>query len=123
MGGSPTRSVKRRARAARETPVSAASPATVHPWAGSACISRRARPTTGSRWARYQAGAASAAWPSQVRSTAMSRRSSSRSRTAALAGGVLDDLVGEQRQQRALQLRLAQGEQRRERRQQPPADL
>ena len=34
IGGSPTSSVKRRASAARETPVSAASSATVQGWAG-----------------------------------------------------------------------------------------
>src|SRR3546814_4770418 len=58
IGGSPTSSVNRRARAARDAPASAASEATVHGWAGLFCNIRRAGPTTGSLLARYHPGAA-----------------------------------------------------------------
>src|SRR6266540_1556438 len=42
IGGSPTSWLKRRANAARETPASSASSATVHGWAGLWCSRRRA---------------------------------------------------------------------------------
>ena len=59
IGGSPTSSVKRRASAAREAPTSAASPATVHGWAG-LLWSMRTAPARrrGRRWPGTSPGAA-----------------------------------------------------------------
>src|SRR5690606_35705938 len=87
IGGSPTSSVNRRASEARETPTSAASAATVHGRAGSCCMIRMALPTTGSLCARYHAGASWVA--NQLRSGAMSSRSSIRSSTASCPGSAL----------------------------------
>ena len=89
MGGSPTRSWKRRASAARDTPADAARPATVHGSAGWWWISRSARPTTGSAWAWYQAGGSASGRDSQARNAAMSSRSSSRSSTTSSPGSSL----------------------------------
>ena len=124
IGGSPTSSVKRRASAARETPASAASAATVHGCAGSLCSSRSAWPTTGSLWARYHAGASASGRANQARSDGDEQQVEQPVEHRLLAGLVLDDLVGEQRR-RAGQSHAsaAQHEQRRQRVEQPPADL
>jgi hypothetical protein len=89
IGGSPTSSVKRRASAARETPVPAASDATVQGWAGLLWIMRSARPTTGSLCARYQAGVPASGRANQARRTAISSRSSRLSSTASWPGSSL----------------------------------
>ena len=57
-GGSPTTSVKRRAKAARDNPTLDASPATVQRFAGLLCISSSAGPSTGSAAAAYHGGSA-----------------------------------------------------------------
>ena len=123
IGGSPTSSLKRRASAARETPVASASSATVHGCAGSWCSSRSAGPTTGSPWARYQPGASASGRANQARSDGDQQQVEQPVEHRLLARLVLDDLVGQQRDERAVPGVVAQHEQRRQRAQQPPADL
>ena len=86
MGGSPTRSVNRRASAARDTPVSAASDATVQGCAGLFCNMRNAGPTIGSLVAWYQAGASASGRENHARKTAIRSRSSRRSSTTSWPG-------------------------------------
>ena len=66
IGGSPTSSLKRRARAAREIPVAEASVATVHGRLGSLCSNCRAGPTTGPLWAWYHPGASASGRTNQA---------------------------------------------------------
>ena len=86
IGGCPTCSWKRRANAARETPATSASPATVHGCSGWCCISRSGGPTTGSACAVLPPGGRAPGRSNHARSTAISSRSSSRSSTACWPG-------------------------------------
>ena len=89
IGGSPTRSVKRRASAARDAPVSGASSATVQggPGCCAAAAARGRRP--GRRRRGTSSGAPSSGRANHARSTAISSRSSSRSSTASCPGSSL----------------------------------
>ena len=97
IGGSPTSAWKRRASAARETPIASARLATVHGCDGLLCSSRSAGPTTGSPCARYQPGASASGRANHAPQHGDQQQVEQPVEHGLLPRLVLDDLVGEVR--------------------------
>ena len=123
MGGSPTSSLKRRASAARDTPASRRERGDGPRGAGSWCSSRSAGRPPGRRWRGTTPGPRASGRANQARSAAISSRSSSRSSTASWPGSSCTISAASRATSGWSQSSAAQDEQRRQRVEQPPADL